>query len=696
MQETFPTLLSCKPLKIEFKTFQQIYITSEEFTIGRGLKNTLVIPFLPISRIHCAFIKNEKNWILEDHSTFGMNINGVKLGKGKRKQINDDDVIVLDALNEFVYKFVNKDAELMPSSAKRIKLELEETSMQILNDVKVKFEESQNCEIKHIADKIENTKQIKTANMIMKEQLQSDMKRQIEKLESDFATKIENLKGENNEVERQKALLIEKRDIQLANLKQEMEGKISELMEQIRKHNEIESELIVENNVLKEKLLKEREEFLSELNRENSLKQEMLNKLEAKMKEQEEVRLKEKQEFESLLLKETEQLRLAKQKELNELAEQKKQKEMELMEELKNIKESLEEQERQKLEVQQQFNNQLEQMKKTTDEDKLKMEQLMHEKLNEAQLNAQKSIENLKNRVTEREIELSALAAERIQRQAEQSGEVISSLQEQLEKVRSQLKSIESENVKLLQNTTSDRNQEGTTIKTEFGEIMESELQCSICAELFVAAITLNCSHTFCKYCITMWKKKKKECPICRAAITSECKSLVLDSFIEKMVQNLTEEMKQKRKDMLQSREDEVTRMNTRTTVNTSTRRRNTRTTRTTRGTRNTRGTRGSRNTNTGTTSGLLGLELDVRPSSIPTVDLTTLMMPPVQMPNPIILQELVPEEVIIVGEDIEVGYQVDPAPTTAATGAASAAVRAATGHPAAHYANIHNANRLF
>lgn len=50
----------------------------------------------------------------------------------------------------------------------------------------------------------------------------------------------------------------------------------------------------------------------------------------------------------------------------------------------------------------------------------------------------------------------------------------------------------------------------------EVGNLMESELQCSICAELFVAATTLNCSHTFCKYCITLWKKKKKECPICR------------------------------------------------------------------------------------------------------------------------------------------------------------------------------------
>lgn len=38
-------------------------------------------------------------------------------------------------------------------------------------------------------------------------------------------------------------------------------------------------------------------------------------------------------------------------------------------------------------------------------------------------------------RVTEREVELAALAAERIQKQVEQSSEVISSLQEQLEKV---------------------------------------------------------------------------------------------------------------------------------------------------------------------------------------------------------------------------------------------------------------------
>lgn len=60
--------------------------------------------------------------------------------------------------------------------------------------------------------------------------------------------------------------------------------------------------------------MKEREEFLSELSRENTSKQDMLEKLEAKIQEQEEVRLKERQEFVEMLQRETEQLRLAKEK----------------------------------------------------------------------------------------------------------------------------------------------------------------------------------------------------------------------------------------------------------------------------------------------------------------------------------------------------------------------------------------------
>lgn len=60
--------------------------------------------------------------------------------------------------------------------------------------------------------------------------------------------------------------------------------------------------------------MKEREEFLAELNRENTSKKEMLEKLEAKIREQDDVRLKEHQDFVHILQRETEELRLAKEK----------------------------------------------------------------------------------------------------------------------------------------------------------------------------------------------------------------------------------------------------------------------------------------------------------------------------------------------------------------------------------------------
>ncbi|CAG9578760.1 unnamed protein product [Danaus chrysippus] len=567
MDETYPKLVSCKPLKTEFQHLREINLASDEFTIGRGLNNMTVIPFLSISRNHCKFQKCENDWIINDNSTFGIIINGKRLGKGNNRILNDGDIIELDPTKEFVYNFNNTDDDFLPSPRKRIKLE-PNTCTNLISNVKIKFEESQNCEMKRIEDKIENTKQMKTTNLLLKEQLETEMKRKINILESEFSSQINNLKGEKDEVQKQKAQLIEERETQLTNLKNAMNEKLEDLKEQIKKHNESEMKLVKENKILKEKLKKEREEFLLELNRESSSKQEMLKKLTIKMREQEELRTKEKKQFQELLEKETESLKLAKEKELSELTEEKRKKELELITELNNIKGSLEKQveltELQKREALQKLNDQMEEMKKIKNEDQIKMEQLKNEReeiqkqLKEAQQNAVESIEKLKTRVTEREIELAALAAERIQKQAEQSTEVINSLQEQLERVRNQLHNVENENKKLLEHNTSPESKEGCSKDTitEFGEIMESELQCSICAELFVQATTLNCSHTFCKYCITMWKKKKKECPICRAPITSECKSLVLDSFIEKMLLSLSEEMKQKRSNLLKSRDE--------------------------------------------------------------------------------------------------------------------------------------------
>lgn len=84
--------------------------------------------------------------------------------------------------------------------------------------------------------------------------------------------------------------------------------------------------------------------------------------------------------------------------------------------------------------------------------------------------------------------------------------------------------------------------------------IMDEQLTCSICSELFVKATTLNCTHTFCHHCICMWNKRRRDCPVCRKSIISMNKSLVLDNFIESMIENLPTDLKDKRKEIIEER----------------------------------------------------------------------------------------------------------------------------------------------
>lgn len=70
----------------------------------------------------------------------------------------------------------------------------------------------------------------------------------------------------------------------------------------------------------------------------------------------------------------------------------------------------------------------------------------------------------------------------------------------------------------------------------------------------FFQATSLNCSHSFCSLCIAHWMKVKKECPQCRAAITTHMRSIVLDSYIDKMVEQLSEEKKTQRKELVEER----------------------------------------------------------------------------------------------------------------------------------------------
>ncbi|XP_013930838.1 PREDICTED: E3 ubiquitin-protein ligase RNF8 isoform X3 [Thamnophis sirtalis] len=91
----------------------------------------------------------------------------------------------------------------------------------------------------------------------------------------------------------------------------------------------------------------------------------------------------------------------------------------------------------------------------------------------------------------------------------------------------------------------------------QMNDVLENELQCTICSEHFIEAVTLNCAHSFCSYCIDEWMKRKVECPICRGTILSKTRSLVLDNCIDRMVENLDAETRHRRLSLIQERKGE-------------------------------------------------------------------------------------------------------------------------------------------
>ncbi|NWX88417.1 RNF8 ligase, partial [Nothoprocta pentlandii] len=93
-------------------------------------------------------------------------------------------------------------------------------------------------------------------------------------------------------------------------------------------------------------------------------------------------------------------------------------------------------------------------------------------------------------------------------------------------------------------------------VLNQMNDVLENELQCTICSEHFIEAVTLNCAHSFCSYCINEWTKRKVECPICRQEIQSKTRSLVLDNCIDRMVEKLDAEMKDRRLALIRERKE--------------------------------------------------------------------------------------------------------------------------------------------
>ncbi|GAW82788.1 zinc finger protein [Plasmodium gonderi] len=58
----------------------------------------------------------------------------------------------------------------------------------------------------------------------------------------------------------------------------------------------------------------------------------------------------------------------------------------------------------------------------------------------------------------------------------------------------------------------------GLTLEN-FIQSLKRELTCPICLDYFYLPVTMNCGHTFCRYCIGHNKLNGKNCPLCRQAL---------------------------------------------------------------------------------------------------------------------------------------------------------------------------------
>ena len=73
------------------------------------------------------------------------------------------------------------------------------------------------------------------------------------------------------------------------------------------------------------------------------------------------------------------------------------------------------------------------------------------------------------------------------------------------------------------------------SVEDNLRELAETELQCSVCSEVFMEATTINCGHTFCDYCIHKWTTQNSTCPMCRTEIKHMVPVKTLDQFVDKM-----------------------------------------------------------------------------------------------------------------------------------------------------------------
>ncbi|SCN58893.1 zinc finger protein, putative [Plasmodium chabaudi adami] len=82
-------------------------------------------------------------------------------------------------------------------------------------------------------------------------------------------------------------------------------------------------------------------------------------------------------------------------------------------------------------------------------------------------------------------------------------------------------------------NALVNNNTSGIHIVDNLTQHLQKELTCPICLDYFYLPVTMNCGHTFCRYCIGHNKLNGKNCPLCRQPLGhSSCINTILSNLV--------------------------------------------------------------------------------------------------------------------------------------------------------------------
>lgn len=473
-----PYLYSLKPLNDVLRVCKKIPITTKSITIGRHVNNDFVLPDNTLSRKICKISMDDNNkWYIEVFTTFGIQINNVLYKANKTLiELKNNDILQFDVHGNYIYKFFNPKLEDVVRKRKG----------KINKLIGTLFSTNKKPRMSQMSNDTQQTVEI------IKDAYNIKLRNRLKKMELKYEEEIKALKGEKDQVLKEKVAIENTRMLELKSIQREME-------EKIRRHQEKDQMLLKENEEIKK----------------------IYNIMQATILAQEVIVAEDKKEIE--LLKEKE----AKMQRAEEI-------DRDILEKKRNL-----------LTLAAQFEEAEKEYRQLSGD--LSTSKQLIEKAEKEKTAAEMEAAAAKAAAAE----AAAAAAEAAAAQAA-AAEAAAAQAAAAEAAAAQAAAAEAAAAQAA--TAQVAAAQAPKPAFNIDELIESELHCSICSELFIKASTLNCSHTFCLYCITVWKKKAGICPICRAPITSQCTSLVMDTFIDKLVENYPNDLKESRNILINQR----------------------------------------------------------------------------------------------------------------------------------------------